>query len=256
MKQLVKVIVPATLLSLSFASHAQTSDGKTFAVSAGWAHIMPQGSKQGVMSESSNQNVSKTGFTSDAGFELEHSDTVEFKIDYLINDNVSLGLVLGVPPKLDIKGKGKLLNEKLNLDKFDKVGEVKVYSPVLTAKYHFGTADSKFRPYIGAGIMYAHFDNIKLDSALTNDPLLVATQGTIGNVKVDDAIAPVAFIGADYNMSSQWFATASVSYTHLNTNASLEVNGTHPQAGAFMVEGKTKIEVNPIVTYVGFGYRF
>lgn len=256
MNQITRALLPAALLALSFSSHAETSDGKVVAVSAGWAHIMPQGTKQGVYSTSNNALVSSTGFTSNAGFELEDTDTAEFKFDYLVDDNVSLGLILGVPPKLDIKGKGSLLNGNLDLSKFNKVGDVKVYSPVITGKYTFGAVSNKFRPYVGAGLMYAHFSDFKLDSAVANSTLLKATNGSISNVKIDDAVAPVAFIGADYNINSNWFATASVSYVHLSTHASLDVNGTHPLAGSFNVQGKTKIEINPIVTYLGLGYRF
>lgn len=256
MNKLAQIIIPATLLVASATTYAETSDGKTLAVSAGWAHIMPQGSKQGVYSTSNNRAVSATGFTSDAGFDLEHTDTAEFKIDYLVNDNVSLGLILGVPPRLDIKGEGSLLGGKLNLDKFSKVGDIKVYSPVITGKYHFGALTNKFRPYVGAGLMYAHFSGLKLDSGIQNDALLKATQGSITNVKVRDAIAPVAFLGADYSINKDWFVTASVSYVKLDTHASLDVSGKHPLAGAYTVKGDTKIEINPIVTYLGVGFRF
>lgn len=251
MKQISKVLIPAALLSLSFVTHAETSDGKVLAVSAGWAHIMPQGKKQGV---TSTYYTGAVVGAPDAGFELEDTDTAEFKFDYLVNDNVSLGLILGVPPKLDIKGKGKLLGGALNLDSFNKAGTIKVYSPVITGKYTFGAVSNKFRPYVGAGLMYAHFSNFKLDSSLANAPALQLTNSSIRNVKIDDSIAPVAFLGADYNINPNWFVTASVSYVHLNTHASLDVVSN--TSNTTLVNGKTKIEINPIVTYLGLGYRF
>jgi len=258
MKKLTKALIPAALFAVSFATHAETSDGKVLAVSAGWAHIMPQGTKQGVY------NTPPFFPAPDAGFELKDSDTAEFKFDYLVNDNVSLGLILGVPPTFDIKGKGQLLGGALPIDKFSKVGDVKVYSPVITGKYTFGTVESKFRPYVGAGFMYAHFSNFKLDSSissyLTSPTFITITHNTlkdgasIRNVKIDDAVAPVAFVGADYNITKNWFATASVSYVHLSTHAKLDVvNNT---TGATLLTGRSKIEINPIVTYLGVGYRF
>ena len=246
MKKLTKALIPAALFAVSFATHAETSDGKVLAVSAGWAHIMPQGTKQGVY------NTPNVFPAPEAGFELENSDTAEFKFDYLVNDNVSLGLIVGVPPTFDIKGKGSLLNNNLHLDNFSKVGDVKVYSPVVTGKYTFGAVNNKLRPYVGAGFMYAHFSNFKLDSAVVSD---TASKGiSIRNVKIDDAVAPVAFIGADYNITKNWFATASVSYVHLSTNAKLDVASN--ATGATLVTGRSKIEINPIVTYLGVGYRF
>ncbi|MCF8998887.1 OmpW/AlkL family protein [Acinetobacter nectaris] len=253
MNKLTYMIAPVALALVSAAAHAETTDGKTIAVSAGWAHIMPQGSKQGVYSTSNVSFLAKP--EPNSGFDLEKTDTAEFKIDYLVNDNVSLGMILGVPPRLDIKGEGSLLGGGLNLDKFSKVGDIKVYSPVITGKYHFGAVTNKFRPYIGAGLMYAHFSDLKLDSGIQNDPLLKVTHGSITNVKVKDAIAPVAFLGADYNVNKDWFITASVSYVQLDTHASLNVSGV-TNTGAYKVQGDTKIEINPIVTYLGFGFRF
>lgn len=244
MKKFTQALIPAALLAVSFAAHAETSDGKVLAVSAGWAHIMPQGTKQGVY------NTPNVFPAPEAGFEVENSDTAEFIFDYLVDDNVSLGLIVGVPPTFDIKGKGQLLGGALNLDKFSKVGDVKVYSPVVTGKYTFGAVNNKLRPYVGAGIMYAHFHNFKLDSAVSS--YLANYGASIRNVKIDDAVAPVAFIGADYNINKNWFATASVSYVHLSTDATLDVYAGNTR----YVQGKSKIEINPIVTYLGIGYRF
>lgn len=255
MNKLALILFPI-VATASLVTHAATSDGKRFAVSVGWAHIMPQGNQQGVYTDSNNKAVSSTGFTSNAGFEFENSNTAELKIDYLVNDHVSLGLILGMPPKSDIKGKGSLLNNQLNLDKFNKVGDIKIYSPVITGKYHFGKVENKLRPYVGVGMMYARFTDFNLDSAVANDSLLKVTNGSISNVKVDSTIAPVAFAGLDYSINKDWFVTASVSYVHLNTHASLDVNGKHPLAGSYTVQGSTKVEINPVVTYLGFGYRF
>lgn len=249
MKKLTKALIPAALFAVSFATHAETSEGKVLAVSAGWTHIMPQGTKQGVQTDS---NFIPPTYDASAGFELENSDTAEFKFDYLVDDNVSVGLIVGVPPTFDIKGKGILLKSFGGLNLNRKVGDVKVYSPVITGKYTFGTVESKFRPYVGAGFMYAHFSNFKLDSAIANDATLQRISGSIRNVKIDDAVAPVAFVGADYNITKNWFATASVSYVHLSTHAELDVYSGNTNVAV----GKSKIEINPIVTYLGVGYRF
>lgn len=42
MKTSIKTILPIALLGLTAvtATHAETSDGKTFGVSAGWLHVM------------------------------------------------------------------------------------------------------------------------------------------------------------------------------------------------------------------------
>ncbi|WP_288390530.1 OmpW family outer membrane protein [uncultured Acinetobacter sp.] len=251
MKKLTTALLPLALIVTSFGAHAATSDGKSYAVSAGWAHIMPQGTKQGVQSNS-NLILIPSGFTSGAGFELDNADTAEFKLDYLVNDNVTVGLILGVPPKVDIQGKGKLLGDRLDLESFSKVGDVKVYSPVLTGKYTFGDINNKFRPYVGAGFMYASFRDFKLNPEVNTKIALLG--GSIRSVDIDDTVAPVAFVGADYNITPNWFATASVSYVHLSTHANLDI--VNNASNATLVQGSSKIEINPIVTYLGLGYRF
>ncbi|MGZ7881235.1 OmpW/AlkL family protein [Acinetobacter soli] len=251
MKKLTTALLPLALIVTSFGAHAATSDGKSYAVSAGWAHIMPQGTKQGVQSNS-NLILIPSGFTSGAGFELDNADTAEFKLDYLVNDNVTVGLILGVPPKVDIQGKGKLLGDRLDLESFSKVGDVKVYSPVLTGKYTFGDINNKFRPYVGAGFMYASFRDFKLNPEVNAKIALLG--GSIRSVDIDDTVAPVAFVGADYNITPNWFATASVSYVHLSTHANLDIVSN--ASNTTLVQGSSKIEINPIVTYLGLGYRF
>lgn len=129
MRKLTTALLPVALLATSFATHAATSDGKTFSVSAGWLHIMPQGEKQGVYGQN---NLTKTPVNDpNAGFEIDDADTGAVLLDYYVNDNVSLELVAGVPPKMEILGKGSILGGAVDLSKVGKVGEVDAYTPVL-----------------------------------------------------------------------------------------------------------------------------
>ena len=297
MRKLTTALLPVALLATSFATHAATSDGKTIGVSAGWMHIMPQGEKQGV---AGSLNLGSKISTSDpdAGFEIDDADTGAILFDYYVNDNVSLEFVGGYPPKMKIDGKGTILKSislgnntlagpSVNLGNIGEVGDVDAYTPALLAKYQFGTVNSKFRPFVGAGIMYAHFSNFKLNGsvnpalnasmtsylgtpsgqavsgylALTDPQVAKAIAAAGGNfglavskVDIDDAVAPIATIGADYNFNKDWFATASVTYAQLDTKATLDLYSNTLKETA--LKGSTKIEINPIVTYVGIGYRF
>ncbi|MCK7609921.1 hypothetical protein M0D70_11080 [Acinetobacter portensis] len=69
MKPSFKTILPIALLGLTAvtATHAETSDGKTFGVSAGWLHVMPQSSEQGV----NNQLGNNWNMTDNAGFKVK-----------------------------------------------------------------------------------------------------------------------------------------------------------------------------------------
>ena len=205
-------------------------------------------------------------FSKDAGFKAKNADTVGLALDYFVNDNVSLELVLGAPPKIKLSGKGSINTgiagkPPIDISSFDNIASTEAYTPTFLAKYQFGTVDSKIRPYLGAGLMYAHFSNTKTDAAvdekITND-MDMHMPLKLGKVSVEDASAPVVVAGVDYNFSKEWFATASVSYAHLSTKATMDVipvvNDGKPHAP--LLSGKSTIEINPIVTYVGLGYRF
>ncbi len=264
MKKLTTALLPLALLVTSFGAQAATSDGKTVGVSAGWLHIMPQGKKQGVSGTSA---LLGSDYSGDSGFEIDNSDTGGLLFDYYVNDNVSLEFVAGYPPKMKIDGKGSILKGRptvnggngLDLASLGEVGEVDAYTPVLLGKYQFGTVESKFRPFVGAGFMYAHFSNFKLGSDVNSRLNSSVVGGTLGlnvsKVDIDDAVAPVATIGADYNFNKDWFATASVTYAHLKTRAKLDINSSTLQ-GTQVLQGESDIEINPIVTYLGVGYRF
>ena len=275
MKLILKTVLPLVFICTVPSTQAATSDGKSWGISAGWIHVMPQGDKQGVYgSTTDNTPVIPNVLASSpsAGFEVQDQDTAGLMLDYFVNDNVSLELVLGVPPEMELSGKGQITIPVLgtertaaDLSKFDKIATTDAYTPTLLAKYHFGAISNKFRPYLGAGLMYAHFSDVTADSdinaELNSDPILALLQPELGKIKVDDAIAPVVIAGLDYNINPNWFATASVSYAHLSTHAELNVIGNtalfNPNSPReTILKGQSKIEINPIVTYLGIGYRF
>ena len=145
-------------------------------------------------------------WNSNAGIEVEDVDTLGLMFTYNINENIALQLVGGVPPKVDLKGKGQVyapfsalahplqgvteegfdLYMKNNLlitdlDKFDKAATARAWTPGLQAQYYFGKPGvNKFRPFLGGGFMYAHFTDIKLNDGVKAD--LVAAGHMIQNI--------------------------------------------------------------------------
>jgi outer membrane protein len=223
-------------------------------------------------------------------------------LNYYINDNVSLQLIGGIPPKVDIKGKGEIfapmtglatspsdlvgilfpdgidLNQAIpitNLGNKSKAASVRAWTPAVEAQYQFGqTGVNKLRPYIGVGLMYSRFTDIKLNHQINND--LIAAGHMIQNVmdgkagaaldgkpssanpyvrvKTTDAIAPIVSLGATYDIDSNWFGIASVSYAKLNNQAKIDVIDAN--TGNRLIHSKTKVDIDPLITYLGIGYRF
>ncbi|MFW1944405.1 OmpW family protein [Acinetobacter guillouiae] len=236
------------------------------------------------------------------GLEVDDVDTLGLMLNYYINDNVSLQLIGGIPPKVDIKGKGEILapltglatspNELVNilfpdgiglnqaipitnLGNKSKAASVRAWTPALEAQYQFGQSGvNKLRPYVGVGVMYSHFTDIKLNSQIKSD--LVAAGHMIQNVldgkagaaldgkpssanpyvrvKTTDAIAPIVSLGATYDINENWFGVASVSYAKLNNQAKIDV--VDAKTGKRLINSTTKVDIDPLITYVGVGYRF
>lgn len=235
------------------------------------------------------------------GLEADDVDTLGLTFNYYLNDNVSLQLIGGIPPKVDMKGKGEItaplsghatptgtsgilfpngldLKQDVpitNLGNKNKAATVRAWTPALEAQYQFGKAGvNKFRPYIGAGVMYAHFNDIKINSEIQSD--LVAAGHMIQNVldgqagaaldgktssanpyvkvKAEDAFAPIVSLGATYDITDKWFGVASVSYAKLNNKTSIDV--IDKNTGNRLIHSTTKIDIDPLITYLGVGYRF
>ncbi|AWL28467.1 OmpW family protein [Acinetobacter defluvii] len=243
-----------------------------------------------------------SNWSNNAGLEADDVDTLGLTLSYFVNDKVSVELIGGIPPKVDIQGKGQIvasahsianstaaLPSNINglditkdilitdLGAHGKVAEVTAWTPALTAKYHFGQSGvNKFRPFVGGGIVYGHFNKLKLDSGVDQDLVNaghmvqnvldgqagVALQNTgsssanpVVNVDTDDAFAPVVTAGFSYDVTDRWFTTASVTYMP-NFNNTATITVTDQNTGKELIHAKTKVDLDPLITYVGVGYRF
>lgn len=243
-------------------------------------------------------------YTAAGGMEVEDADTLGVTLSYFPTDNVSIELVGGIPPKVDISGVGqiratalstantpgvgaptyfnglKLLKDMLitDLGAHGTVAEVTAWTPAMTAKYHFGSSDkNRFRPFVGAGVVYGHFNKLKLNGGveedliqagymidnILNDRAGEALHGGKGSstatpkvkVKTSDALAPVLTAGFTYDLTKSWFTTGSLSYMP-NFNNTATVTVTDTSTGRELIRSTTKIDLDPLVTYVGVGYRF
>lgn len=265
-------LMPAALASLSLAVIAATASAGSVAeegrhmISAAWLHVDTSQSKSDPLTTT---NVRSGVSTTDAGTstELSNADTLALTYTYALNDHWSAQVLGGVPPKFKLSGSGHsaLVGE---LGSFDDLAEVRQWSPTALAIYTFGQPSQAFRPYVGLGVAYTKFDDIELNPAFENAMIAAvkaqAPAGLIQGVKVeaeaDDSWDPVVTIGGQYSFAKNWYAIGSVSYVPLSTTA--KVTTTITQVALPVVPtGKATVsqasmDINPIVTYLGVGYRF
>ncbi|KXZ74008.1 OmpW family outer membrane protein [Acinetobacter venetianus] len=228
------------------------------------------------------------------GLEADDVDTVGIMANYHFTDNLSLEIKAGIPPKVDIKGKGDIyaplsgtastslgdlaLKQDIHitdLTQGGKAASARAWLPAVELHYQFGKSGvNKFRPYVGAGVMYAYFNDLEMNSGIEAD--LIKAGHMIQNIhdgkagaaldgktssadpvvklKATDTFAPIVTIGATYDFNPNWFAVGSVSYSKMNNEAKIYV--TDRNTGKELIQANTKIDIDPLITYVGVGYRF
>jgi outer membrane protein len=152
---------------------------------------------------------------------------------YMFSDHVSAELGFGVPPKLDIEGRG-------TIEQVGKIADAKVLSPILMFQYRFGRPDAVFRPYVGLGATYTKFISV------TTTPILsmLTNPGGVTTATIDNAWGAVAQIGATYNLNKHWFVDGSIVPARVRTTARLSTGQS------------VNVKVDPVLVNLAAGYRF
>lgn len=123
-----------------------------------------------------------------------------------------------------------------------KLGEVDAYPPSLFLTYHLLDADSRFRPFVGAGLTYAFFRNFKGSATLNG-----ITGGSPSNpttMDIDSALGYTIKAGLAYNITPAWFVEGTVGKTFIKTTATLSTGQ------------KIDLKLDPLSVNFSLGYRF
>ena len=220
------VLAGSLLMGATAAMAYQPGD---FIVRAGAANVDPD----------DDSDALKLNGTVLSGTEAEVDDDTQLGITftYMLNEHWGLGLLAATPFEHDIKadlsgiGAGK-----------PDAGSTKHLPPTLTLQYFPMASDSKFQPYIGAGINYTNFFEEDLDSELET------TLGSKGSLELDDSWGFAFQAGMDYQLNEHWLLNASIWYLDIDTEAKIKLD-----AGPVI---KTDVDIDPWVYMVGIGYKF
>jgi outer membrane protein len=110
------------------------------------------------------------------------------------------------------------------------------YAPaVLTVDYHLNDL-GRFHPYAGIGLNYTLFYRV--------------SDGSLHNVKFDNAFGIAFKLGVDYNIDRRWTANFYALQILLGNRITANID----PAGTIPALAKTTI--NPTVIGTGIGYRF
>ena len=154
----------------------------------------------------------------------------ELDFTYFFTENFAAELILGTA-KHDVQAINTAAGD-VNL------GSVWLLPPTLTAQYHFYTSDKKvFKPYIGAGVNYTLFYNVK--------------SGDVADVSYDNALGYAAQFGFDLMVDDTFFINVDVKRLFLSTDVSVDASNLAP--GLII---PAEVDINPWLVGVGVGMKF
>lgn len=175
-----------------------------------------------------SQTNGVTGIGVPPGADAETGDATTAILVYerLVNPNLGIELVVGIPPRIKARATGSVAFLG------DDILSAKVLTPSLLANYHFGAPGDTWRPYVGAGINYTRFESIR--SRLAE------------HVEMSDSLGWVVQTGVDYALDKHWSLFASV--------AAIKVKSKLVASGSTVLQ--TTINFRPVVYNAGIGYWF
>lgn len=139
--------------------------------------------------------------------------------------NLGVELVLGVPPTIEARGAGTVAF-------LGEVMSAKNVGPVVLFNYHFFDPGTRVRPYLGAGVAYTRFTDVKSPYGW--------------QVHLTDSLGPVVQAGVDVAISPQWGLFASVARVDVQTRLTA--------IGASVLT--TTIDFRPVTYAAGLSFRF
>ena len=211
-KTISSLAVVAALVSPSVFAHSEGD----FILRVGAASVVPNDSSDKIL---------------DSQYELEvNSDTqLGLTFGYMFTDNISLEVLAATPFSHDIS------TDLVGKD----IGSTKHLPPTVMVQYYFGDSQSKFRPYVGAGLNYTIFFDEGFNST--------GKGAGLSDLKLDDSFGLAANVGVDYMINDKWFLNASAWYANIETEATYKFGGA---------KQKTDVKINPWVFMISGGYKF
>jgi outer membrane protein len=175
---------------------------------------------------SKTDGISGIGVPPGADAVTNDATTVIFVYERLLTPQVGLEFVLGIPPTIKAKATGSVAFLG------DNVLSAKNVAPTVLLNYHFFSPGDTWRPYIGAGINYTHFSNVK--SSLAPD------------VKMGNSTGLALQAGLNYAITNDIGLFASI--------AKINVKSKVVATGATVLT--TTVDFRPIVYSAGVSYQF
>ena len=214
MKTTSSLVVAAALAGSAFAAQAQDNVFKIGATRYD--------------NHAKSSGIEGVGVPPGADVKVGDATTVIFVYERLFGPNLGAELVIGIPPTIKAKAAGSV--EFLNAT--GTVLETENWSPTVLFNYHFFEPSATWRPYVGVGINYTKFKDVK--SSISDD------------VQMGSSWGPAVQIGIDYAITKEISAFLSL--------AAVKVKSKVVASGPTVLT--TTVDFRPTVYSAGVSYRF
>jgi outer membrane protein len=149
---------------------------------------------------------------------VDNQITPELDVSYFFTPNISAELIAATA------------KHNLSHSAGADAGSAWLLPTTLTVQYHVTEWANTIIPYVGAGINYTHFYNVK--------------GGDLGSVDYDDSVGIALQAGADVPLGGNWYANVDAKKIYINTTAK------------FSSGVRADVDIDPFILGAGVGYHF
>ncbi len=270
-RNLAGVVIASTALA------AAPAFAVSYGVEIGAIRIMPQ-SKSTILRTELNPNLLGTalGLTSfdSPGTSFSPSDATTLVATFVqtFGDHFLVKFEGGIPPRFKLNGSGivtapgpagALFSVDLGNSANQPLATARQWSPITLLQYRPLSPASRIQPYIGLGVGYTFFTNVKLGKGTEADlnsqfgtplaALALKPGPTSASAHASSSVALAFNGGASYLIGKHWALTGSVSYGLLSTNSRIDLKAAD---GSILAQSRANLVLNPLITGLLLNYRF
>ena len=177
-----------------------------------------------------------------SGLNLKVNSLVTLYLAYVrsFSNHFKVELAFGYPPLTKTVGRGPATLGSAPYNG-QTIATARWFSPTLLAEYEFGDANSRLRPYVGAGMNYTKF--LARQSTAAGD----AASGGPTSISLPASLGPAATVGLSYAITDRWHVYASYSAAIVDTKLTADTAG---------ILRTSQIQFFPMTLVVSAGYSF
>ncbi len=175
-----------------------------------------------------------------ANIDAKNVETLYLGYVRRLSSHFDVELTLGYPPLQKTVGKGPATLGSVPYNG-QVIATARWLAPTVLVEYMFLDENSKFRPYIGAGVNYTSFydrDSTAQGNAASGGPTRLSLTSSVG---------PAGTVGLAYNIAGNWNMYASYSISRVTTDLRADTAG---------IIRTTHISFGPQALVVSVGYSF